>query len=101
MDSVGREIWLDAEGKQIPRDDKGNLVDAGMQRKGEIIETDTVDNPLTDDAGNVIEAGTIEALLRRVQEHFEEDKNVTILRILVRETRIVREVGQEELAEVK
>lgn len=93
-------MFLDPQGKPIPRTEAGELTASGEQ-KFEIIVTDTTDDPLTDEAGNVIEAGTPEALLRKVKEHFADDANVTVQHVTLRKTETVKEVSGEELAAVK
>jgi hypothetical protein len=68
-------------------------LDTKGQRVGdEIIESEVTDSPLTDDVGNPIEAGTVEALLRKVREHFEGDTEIgsEVLRVAVRKTETVQ-----------
>lgn len=103
LNGKGQEIFLDAMGKEVPRDEHGALTPyAGPgTKKMELLESDSIDNPLTDDAGNVVQAGTEEALLRRVREHFEGQENVEILRVVIQKTEKVREVSAAELAAVK
>lgn len=104
LDGRGKEIFLDPSGKQLPRDEKGDLVVAPgvvATRKLEVIESESTDNPLTDEAGNVVEAGTEEALLRKVQSQFDGEENVQVMRVLVRKTETVRELTGEELAAVR
>ncbi|MGI0148683.1 MAG: hypothetical protein ACREDF_04025 [Thermoplasmata archaeon] len=95
-------MFLDPSGKPIPRDKEGSLAPVqGAVQKLEVIESDTTDSPLTDEAGNVIEAGTEEALLRKVKEHFAEAEDTTILHVVVRKTETSVEMTGEQLAAVK
>jgi len=90
------------DGKELLRDDRtGAYVGTGTQ-KVERIQTDVTDDPLIDEAGNVVTAGTPEALLRKVKEHFEADglENVAILEVAIAETLVVRRVTGEELAKL-
>jgi hypothetical protein len=66
----------------------------------EIIDSYPVDNPLTDEAGNIVQAGTSDALLRKVREHFEAIDGVEIQKVIVLETRAVREISGEELGKL-
>jgi len=94
-------VLLDPSGKPLPVDEAtGDQIGTGTP-KMEMIETDTADNPLTDEAGNVVEAGTPEALLRRVKEHFADAEDTTVVHVAVRKTETVEEVSGEELAAVK
>lgn len=101
LDGRGKLVFLDSQGKPIPRNEAGALTADGGTQKFEEIETDTTANLLTDDAGNVVEAGTSEALLRKVKEHFEEDLDTTVLHVTVRKTETVQEVSGEALVAVK
>lgn len=93
---------MDQSGKELPKGDDGKYLnpDAGKQRLESTTTESTVD-PLTDEAGNPVEAGTIEALLRRVKEHFDGEDNVEVLRVTVQEIKTVKEISGAELAEVK
>lgn len=62
----------------------------------EIMETPTIDNPLTDEAGNVIESGSVNGIFRAVRSHFKDFQG-EIEKVIVRETRTVQEVSGEEL----
>lgn len=101
LDSRGKQVFLDPQGKPIPRDEAGTLTISGGAQQFEEIVTQTTVNPLTDDAGNVVEAGTPEALLRKVKEHFEEDLDTTVLHVTIRKTETVQEISGEALAAVK
>ncbi len=91
------------DGKELPSDpDKpGGYLGTGVQRF-EATTTDSTDDPLTDEAGNQIEAGNVDALLRKVKEHFqkEEHENVEIQRVTVQEIKTVKELTGEELAKL-
>ena len=91
------------DGKELPADpDKpGHYVGTGTQ-KFEVTKTESTDDPLTDEAGNPVTAGSPEALLRKVKEHFavEEFENVEILEVSVQETLTMRKVTGEELAKL-
>ena len=52
-----------------------------------------------DEQGNVVEAGTVDALLRRVKEHFqrEEHENVEVQKVVVQEVKTIQELTGEEL----
>jgi hypothetical protein len=53
-----------------------------------------------DEAGNPIEAGTPEAVLKKVKEHFAEEEDTEILSVIVLETKPVREVSAAEFAKL-
>ena len=93
-------MFVDSKGKPIPRNAEGRLVSEGVQ-KFEVIESETTDSPLTDDAGNVIEAGTEEALIRKVKEHFEGKEDTTVVRVIVRRTETSAQISGEQLAALK
>lgn len=101
LDGKGKPVFLDPQGKPIPRDGDGKLTIENGNQKFEVIESDTTDNPLTDEAGNVIEAGTEEALLRKVKEHFAEAEDTTVVHVVVRKTETATEMSGEQLAAVK
>ena len=86
------------DGKELPKDDAGKYVGVGAQRY-ETTTTDSTDDPLTDEAGNPLEAGTVDAMLRKVKEHFskEEHENVEVLKVTVQEIKTIQEVTGEEL----
>lgn len=89
-------------GKELSKDDAtGAYVGVGVQ-KVERIETEVTDDPLTDEAGNVVTAGNPEALLRKVKEYFAADEfeNVKVLEVAVQETLVMRRVTGEELAKL-
>jgi hypothetical protein len=94
---------VDESGKELPSDpDKpGHYLGTGKQRVQPTV-TNAVDDPLTDEQGNTVEAGTVEALLRRVKEHFgrEEHENVEVQKVLVQELKPVKEITGEELAKL-
>ena len=103
LNSAARPLLVDESGKELPPDpDKpGHYIGTGKQRI-EKIETSAVDDPLTDEAGNVVEAGSVDALLRRVKEHFgrEEHENVAVQKVMVQEIQTVKVVTGEELAKL-
>lgn len=86
------------DGKELLKDDEGRYIGTGTQRF-ETTTTDSTDDPLTDESGNQIEAGTVDALLRKVKEHFskEEHENVEVLKVTVQEIKTLQEVTGEEL----
>jgi hypothetical protein len=87
---------VDPNGKELPKDDAGAYIGTGVQRL-EAIQTNTIDDPLCDEAGNPVEAGTVEALLRKVKEHFAEEADTEILRVTVQETKPVGEYTGPEV----
>ncbi len=92
---------MDPSGKPLPVNEQtGDQIGTGSQ-KYETIETETTDAPLTDEAGNPVEAGTPEALLRKVKEHFAEAEDTTVLHVIVRKTETASEMSGEQLAAVK
>ncbi len=103
LNSAARPLLVDEQGKELPPDpDKpGHYLGAGKQ-KIESTVTPSIDDPLTDEAGNTIEAGTVDALLRRVKEHFsrEEHENVEVQKVIVNEIMPVKTVTGEELAKL-
>lgn len=101
LDTKGKPVYLDPQGKPVERDAQGNLPPGDWTQKFEVIESDTTDNPLTDEAGNVVEAGTEEALLRKVKEHFSDAEDTTVVRVVVRKTETSAEMSGEQLAAVK
>jgi hypothetical protein len=78
------------DGKELPKDDTGAYVGTGEQKFDEI-QTDTTDDPLCDEAGNPVEAGTVEAILRKVKEHFVDEAETEILHVTVQETKSIGE----------
>jgi hypothetical protein len=88
------------DGKELPADpaSPGKYLGTGVQ-KIETTTTDSTDDPLTDESGNPVEAGTVDALLRKVKEHFsrEEHENVEVQRVTVQEIKTIQEVTGEEL----
>lgn len=101
LNGKGKPVLVDPNGKSLPvNEETGEQVGTGTP-KLEQITTDTTDDPLTDEAGNMVEAGTEEALLRKVKEHFADDENTTVLHVTVRKTETSREVSEEDLAKVK
>jgi hypothetical protein len=101
MDTRGKPVFLDPQGKPIPRDEHGVLTAPGHSQKFEVIESDSTDDPLTDEAGNVVEAGTEEALLRKVKAHFAEAEDTQVISVTVRKTEDIKEVSGADLAAVK
>lgn len=95
LDTAARPIILDKEGKQVPRNEKGALLGEGTPAF-ETVTTDSVDNPLTDEAGNPVEAASADLLLGKVREHFREEPEVEVVRVVIRETRTVRSLSGEE-----
>lgn len=88
------------DGKELPKDPNDPKIYLGTgTQKVEILPTESTDDPLTDDQGNVVTAGNVDALLRRVKEHFqaEEFENVEILEVAVQETLTIKKVTGEEL----
>jgi hypothetical protein len=98
LNSAARPLLVGPDGKELPKDDQGKYVGSGTQ-KIESTVTIAVDDPLTDEAGNTVEAGTVDALLRKVKEYFgrEEHENVEVQRVVVQEIKTVQEVSGEEL----
>lgn len=104
LNSAARPLLVDESGKELPPDpDKppGHYLGTGKQ-KIEATVTPSVDDPLTDEQGQQVESGTIDALLRRVKEHFSRDEfeNVEIQKVLVQELKPVKEITGEELAKL-
>jgi hypothetical protein len=104
LNTYGKPLLVDPSGKELSRDEKtGAYVgpENGTQ-KVELIATETVADPLTDEAGNVVTAGSPDALLRKVKEHFaaEEFENVEVVEVAVQETLTIRRVSGEELAKL-
>lgn len=89
---------MDSQGKELPKDDQGKYIGEGTQRIDKT-ETTSIDDPLTDEQGNTVEAGTVDALLRRVKEHFEREEfeSVEIQKVVVQELLTVKTVSGEEL----
>jgi hypothetical protein len=92
---------VNEQGIELPKDEQGKYIGTGIQ-KIETTTTNSVDDPLTDDQGNTVSAGTADALLRRVKEHFdrEEYENVEITKVEVLEVKTVRAVSGEELSKL-
>jgi hypothetical protein len=101
LNTSGKPLLVGPDGKELPKDDKNAYIGSGTQ-KLESTTTNSTDDPLTDEAGNIVTAGTPEALLRRVKEYFaaEEFENVEILEVSVQETLTVRKVTGEELSKL-
>jgi hypothetical protein len=103
LNSAAKPLLVGLDGKELLKDEKTGLyIGTGTQRF-ESTTTDSTDDPLTDEAGNPIEAGTVEALLRKIKEHFgkEENENVEILKVSVQEIKTIQEFSGAELTEVK
>lgn len=101
LNSKGKSFLIDPDGKELPKDDKGDYLGVGTQ-KFETTKTDSTDDPLTDEAGNVVTAGNVDALFRAVKAHFaaEEFGNVEILEVRILETLLIRSVTGEEFAKL-
>lgn len=103
LNSAARPLLVDESGKELPPDpDKpGHYIGTGKQRIESTI-TPSVDDPLTDEQGNPVEAGAIDALLRRVKDHFSGDgnENVEVQKVVVQEILVVKVVTGEELAKL-
>lgn len=101
LNTSGKQILLGPDGKELPKNEKREYVGEGTP-KWEEIKTDSTDNPLTDEIGNVIEAATAETLLQKVKEHFsrEEHENVEIQTVTVQVTTTVKVVSGEELSKL-
>lgn len=101
LNSAARPLLVDDQGKELlPDPDKppGHYIGTGKQRIDNTT-TPSIDDPLTDDQGNTVEAGTVDALLRRVKEIFsrEEHENVEIQKVVIQEIKTIQEVTGEEL----
>lgn len=98
LNSAARPLLVGPDGKELLKDDAGKYVGTGTQ-KIETTTTPSIDDPLTDESGNQIEAGTVDALLRKVKEHFgrEEHENVEVQKVVVQEIRTIQEFTGEEL----
>lgn len=101
LNSAARPLLVDDQNKELPKDDQGKYIGAGKQRIESTV-TPSIDDPLTDGEGNPVEAGTVDALLRRVKEHFqkEEFESVEIQKVVVQEILTVKTVTGEELAKL-
>lgn len=89
---------MDPSGKELPKDDEGAYIGSGVQ-KIETITTESVDDPLTDEAGGPIERGTVDALLGAIRDHFAEEEDTEILNVKVQETKTIMEVSGADLAQ--
>lgn len=96
LNTSAKPVLVDPSGKELPKDDAGVYIGTGTQ-KIDVSTTDSTDDPLMDEAGNPIEAGTVEALLRKVKEHFEGEEDTQVLHVTVQETKTIAEVSGEEL----
>jgi hypothetical protein len=103
LNTYGKPLLLGPDGKELPKhpDNPGTYIGTGTQ-KIERLTPESTDDPLTDDQGNVVTAGSVDALLRKVKEHFsaEEFENVEILEVAVQETLTIKKVTGEELAKL-
>ncbi len=99
LNSRAKPLLVDADGKELPKDDAGEYVGIGNQ-KVSVQKTDVTADPLMDDAGNQIEGGTPEALLHAVLNHFKDEDDTELVSVTVLETRAVREVSGSELAKL-
>jgi hypothetical protein len=93
-------VLLDPAGKELPKDDKNNYIGEGTPKMKKDTTETTVD-PLTDDSGNPVEAGTADALLRAVKAHFADDPETEVLRVWVQETKTVQDLSGAQLADIK
>lgn len=103
LNSAAKPLLVDSQGKELPPDpDKPGCYIGTGEQKIESTVTSSVDDPLTDDQGNTVEAGSVDGLLRRVKEHFgrEEFENVEIQKVVVQELLTVKIVSGEELAKI-
>ncbi len=66
----------------------------------DVTSTESTENPVMDEAGNPVEAGAADALLRKVKEHFAEEEGTEVLSVIVLETKPVRELSGAELAKL-
>ena len=100
LNSAARPLLVGQDGKELPADpnNPGKYLGTGIQ-KIETTTTESTDDPLVDEMGNTIDAGTVDALLRRVKEHFgrEENENVEVLKVTIQEVKSIQEVSGEEL----
>lgn len=87
---------LDPAGREIPKDYDNRYIGNGTP-KIETIVTEAIVDPLTDESGTPIEAGTVEALLLAVRAHFGDEPDVEVLAVEVLETRTVRELTGAQL----
>jgi hypothetical protein len=98
LQTSGKPVLVAQDGQELPKDPDGKYIGTG-EPKVEIFSTDSVDDPVTDEAGNPLEAGTPEALLRMVRESYDEDTEV--LEVWVQETKTVRTLTGAELKQVR
>lgn len=80
---------LDTQGKPV-FDGKGKA-------KQEEIDTEITDDPVMDDGGNPIEAGSAEGVLRAVFGRWKDDTNTEILQVWVRKTETVQTLTGDQL----
>lgn len=99
LNTSAKPLLVDPSGKELPKDDLGAYIGTGTQ-KVEEISTETTVDPVTDENGNPLEAGTPEALLRSVKAHFDEYENIEVLSVKVQETKTVREISGADLAKL-
>jgi hypothetical protein len=98
LNTSAKPLLVDTQGTELPKDETGAYVGAGIQ-KIDVTTTDTTDDPLCDEAGNPIEAGTVEAMLRRIKEHFADEGETEVLHVTVQETKSVGEYTGKEVME--
>ena len=82
------------DGKELPQDDQGKYIGTGSQ-KVEEIKSESTEDPLTDEAGNPIEAGTPEAMIRAVRDHFKDEEDTEILSVAIHKTETVLNLSGE------
>ena len=96
LNSAAKPRLVDALGREIPKDDKGEYIGPGIPMF-ETTKTEAVVDPLTDEAGNVVRRNSIVALLVAVREEFTGDEETEVLHVTVLETKPIRELTSEEL----
>lgn len=96
LNTSAKPLLVDPKGVELPKDDNGAYVGTGEQ-KIDVTKTDTTDDPLCDEAGNPVEAGTVEAMLRRVKDHFADEAETEVLHVTVQETKSVGEYTGAEV----
>lgn len=103
LNTYGKPLLVGPDGKELPKNPEDPRIYIGIgTQKVEKMVTPVTDDPLTDEAGNVVTAGTPDALLRKVKEHFEAEgfENTEILEVAVQETLVMKRVTGEELAKL-
>jgi hypothetical protein len=102
LNSAAKPLLVGLDGKELLKDDNGLYIGTGTQ-KFESTTTNSTDDPLTDENGNPVEAGTVESLLRKIKEYFgkEEHENVEIIKVSVQEIKTIAEYSGAALSEIK